>query len=94
MQNWFFPLGVTAATAGLIGIWIMCIVFTYSKFNIWIKSGISMLAAAGVSIAIEFAMLSLRPMEWYDRIDGVVTLLAGIVLILFGIYRSTKAKAE
>lgn len=87
VTDWFIPVGLPSAIAGIVAIWILFLLFRFTKINIWYKSAITVfILCVGISPAFNYFMDIYMGYEPFtlDRVISVfsciiVTAVIGIV---------------
>ena len=98
VSDWFRPIGLPAAIAGVIAIWILYPLFRYAKINILYKSAIAVfLLGVIISPVIEYFVdiyLGDNPFAWYRFINIFACFVASAVLGIWGYAKSKQASSN
>jgi len=88
VTDWFLPLGVPSAAAGIITCWILFFLFRYIKINIWYKAAFSIfwLGAVVAPVINYFADIYVgdAPFQWYRLLSVFVSIIAAAVVGMLG----------
>lgn len=96
VTDWFMPIGLPAALAGILAIWILFPLFRFVKMNAWYKAAFSVFllgVVAGTIISYFIDVyLQMEPFKWYRYIDIFSCLVAAAALAIVG-YKKSKPKS-
>jgi len=92
VTDWFMPIGLPSAIAGIIASWILFLLFRLVKINIWYKLAISVFLLGVVisPIIVHFVELYLEaePSHWYSFLKAFICIIASAVLGMLGFRKS------
>lgn len=95
VTDWFMPIGVPSAIAGVIASWILVPVFRFAKMNRWYKSAVAVfLLGVVLGTPIEYfadIYQNVKPFAWNRYLDLFLCIIASAVLGIMG-YRKSKPK--
>ena len=98
VTDWFLPLGLPSAVAGVITCWFMFFLFCFIKTNIWYKAAISVfwLGVIVSSIINYFVDIYVgdNPFRWNNLLNIFACVIAAAVLGILGYSKSNPAKNE
>lgn len=92
--NWFYPIGVLSALGGLVYIWIVAILWLFTRINRWYVGAISMFLCIALDLYINFVISRALGSAAYNPLNPI-SLLCYIALgtgfALTGALRRKKA---
>ena len=94
VTDWFLPIGLPAAIAGIISCWLMFLLFRFVRINGWYKASVSVFWL-GVIIApvINYYVniyLGEDPFKWHELLNNISCVIIAIVLLITG-HRKSKS---
>jgi hypothetical protein len=95
--DWFVPIGLPSAIAGIIALWVLFSLFRFAKMNIWGKLAIStFLLGAVISPVVNYFVdkhTGQNPFSWDIFLTIMVTVAASAVLGISGYMKSKPGDA-
>ena len=97
VTDWFFPIGLPSAIAGVVSCWLLFLLFRYIKINDWYKAAISAFWLGVIISPIIDYFVDIYsgddPFQWYRLINIFACVIAAIILGILGCSKS-KQKSE
>jgi len=97
VTDWFMPVGLPSAVAGIVSVWLLFLLFRYIKINVWYKEAISVfwLGAVVTPVINYFADIYVgdSPFNWDTVLTAFACIVASAVLGILG-YNKSKQKPE
>ena len=94
VTDWFLPIGLPAAIAGIISCWIMVLIFRYIRINGWYKAAVSVFWLGGIIAPVINYHVNIYwgndPFKWYELINVFLCVSAAIFLLIIG-HRKSKS---
>jgi hypothetical protein len=96
--DWFVPVGLPSAIAGIIALWALFLLFRFAKMNIWGKLAIAIfLSGAVISPVVNYFVdthMGQNPLSWDTFLTIMVAVVASAVLGILGYMKSKPKDAE
>lgn len=96
VTNWFMPIGLPIAIAGLITLWLLYPLYRYAKINMLYKSAISVFLLGAVSSTVVNYFvniyLEIEPFTWNIYLNILICIVASAILGILG-YMKSKPKS-
>ena len=93
VTDWFLPIGLPSAIAGIIAMWILLPIYLFTKINILNKSAISVFLIGAVNVAVDYftdTALGINPFGWERWLSIFGCIIAAAVLAILGYIKSKK----
>jgi peptidoglycan/LPS O-acetylase OafA/YrhL len=95
--DWFVPIGLPSAIAGIIALWVLFSLFRFAKMNIWGKLALSIfLLGAVISPVVNYFVdkhTGQNPFSWDIFLTIMVAVAASAVLGISGYMKSKPGDA-
>jgi hypothetical protein len=97
-MDWFVPVGLPSAIAGIIALWVLFLLFRFAKMNIWGKLAISIfISGVVISPVVNYFVdmhMGQNPFSWDIFLTIMVAVIVSAVLGILGYMKLKPNDAE
>ena len=98
VTDWFLPIGLPAAAAGIISCWLMFFLFRFARISGWYKAAVSVFWLGVIVTPVINYYVNIYsgsdPFKWYELINVVSCAAAAIVLLKTGRRKPKSSRNE
>ena len=93
VTDWFLPIGIPSAIAGIIAMWILFPLYLFTKINILNKAAISVILIGAVNVVVDYYVdtaFGINPFGWERWLSVFGCIIIAAILGILGYMKSKK----